>query len=338
MRSAFAVALALVTAASSVAMDRPWHHTGEGFRNPEPFERAGPLVTVPFFLRRAWTSLVGRSGAPDVVPNDGAWLRENARHSVPSVTWIGHATVLVQLDHVTLLTDPIWSDRASPFDWAGPRRYVEPPIAIAALPPIDAVVISHNHYDHLDVPTLRQLAAAGTRFLVPLGNGALLRDAGIGPVEELDWWQSASVRGVTVTCVPARHWSQRGLTDMNRALWASWAAVGPTRRFYFGGDTGYQRAFDDIAARLGPFDLAALPIGAYEPVAMMQPVHMNPEEAVRAGVTLGAGRVLGVHWGTFDLTDEPFDEPPARFHAEGARQGLAPERLWTPPPGETRPF
>jgi N-acyl-phosphatidylethanolamine-hydrolysing phospholipase D len=339
VRIALAVALVLVvTAVRAGAGERPWHHTDDGFRNLDPVEHAGPLVTVPFFFRRAVTSLLGRSGAPAAVANDGAWLRENARHSVPSVTWIGHATVLVQLDHVTLLTDPIWSDRASPFDWVGPRRYVPPPIAIDALPVVDAVLVSHNHYDHLDTATLRQLAARGTRFLVPLGNGTLLRAEGIGPVEELDWWQSVDVRGVTVTCVPARHWSRRGMTDMNRALWASWAAVGPSRRFYFGGDTGYQRAFDDIGSRLGPFDLAALPIGAYEPVAMMRPVHMNPEEAVTAGLALGAARVLGVHWGTFDLTDEPFDEPPERFHAEGARRGLASDRLWTPAPGETRPF
>lgn len=333
-----AAAVALLIASEAAAVDHPWHHTDSGFRNLEPFERAGPLVTVPFFLRRAASSIVGRAGAPAAVPNDGAWLRENARHSVPSVTWIGHATVLVQLDHVTLLTDPIWSERASPFAWLGPRRSVDPPLAIDSLPPIDAVVVSHNHYDHLDLPTLSALAARGTRFLVPLGNGDLLRAEGIGPVEELDWWQSASVRGVTVTCVPARHWSQRWLGDTNRALWASWAAVGPTRRFYFGGDTGHQRAFADIAERLGPFDLVALPIGAYEPSAMMQPMHMNPEEAVRAALDLGAARALGVHWGTFDLTDEPPDEPPRRFHAEGARRGIAPERLWTLAPGETRPF
>lgn len=327
-----------VTSGLTTAAERPWHHVEGGFGNLEAIERAGPLVTFPFFVRRAITSMVGRSGAPAAVPNDGAWLRENARHSVPSVTWLGHATVLVQLDHVTVLTDPIWSERASPVAWLGPRRLVDPPLPLEALPPLDAVVVSHNHYDHLDLPTLERLAARGTRFLVPLGNGELLRRAGIGPVDELDWWQSVDVRGVTVTCVPARHWSQRGLTDTNRALWAGWVVAGPTRRFYFAGDTGYQRAFTDIATRLGPLDLAALPIGAYEPAAMMRSVHMNPEEAVRAALDLGARRVLGIHWGTFDLTDEPLDEPPRRFTAAGIREGLEADRLWVPAPGETRQF
>lgn len=333
-----AVVVGSMTSRPAAPAERPWHHVEGGFRNLEAIERAGPLVTLPFFLRRAVASVVGRSGAPTAIPNDGAWLRENARHSVPSATWLGHATVLVQLDHVTVLTDPIWSERASPVDWLGPRRLVEPPLALEALPPLDAVVVSHNHYDHLDLATLARLAGRGTRFLVPLGNGELLRRAGIGPVEELDWWQSVTVRGVTVTCVPARHWSQRGLGDTNRALWAGWVVAGPTRRFYFAGDTGYQRAFAEIAARLGPLDLAALPIGAYEPAAMMRSVHMNPEEAVRATVDLGARRALGIHWGTFDLTDEPIDEPPRRFLVAGQRAGLDADRLWVLAPGETREF
>jgi len=333
-----ATATALLAASASAASARPAHHVPGGFRNPEGLERAGPLVTIPFFLRRAASTVLGRTGAPTPVPNDGAWLRENARHSVPSVTWIGHATVLVQLDHVTVLTDPIWSERASPVPWLGPRRLVAAPLELEALPPLDAVMISHNHYDHLDVPTLQRLAAHGTRFLVPLGNGDLLRDAGIGPVEELDWWEAVDLRGVTITCVPARHWSQRGLGDANRALWAGWTVTGPTRRFYFAGDTGYQRAFAEIAARLGPFDLAALPIGAYEPAAMMRSVHLNPDEAVRAALDLQAERVLGIHWGTFDLSDEPLQEPPRRFHAAGSRHGLAPDRVWTLAPGETRQF
>jgi len=337
VRRRLAAALVLLLSAlAPIAMATPPHRTDDGFRNLEPWDRAGIGVTLPFFLRRAVGSFFARPGAPTPVTPDAAWLRENARHSLPSVTWIGHATVLVQMDHVTLLTDPIWSDRASPIGFAGPRRFVRPPLPIDALPPIDAVLVSHNHYDHLDLDTLRQLAARGTRFLVPLGVGALLRDEGIGPVEELDWWESRDVRGVAVSLVPARHWSQRGVGDFCRTLWGGWAAVGATRRFYFAGDTGYQRAFAEIGARLGPFDLAALPIGAYAPAAMMQPVHMDPEEAVQAMVDVGAARALGVHWGTFDLTDEALDEPPARFHAEGVRRGLDPDRLWTPAPGETR--
>lgn len=322
-----------------MATDPPAHHDPQGgFRNLEPWERAGPLVTLPFFLRRIGATIVGRDGAPSPLPNDGAALRENARHSTPTVTWVGHATVLVQMDHVTFLTDPIWSDTASPISFLGPRRFVPPAVALDALPAIDFVVISHNHYDHLDLPTLHALTRRGTRFFVPLGVGALLREEGIGPVEELDWWESRQVGDVAVHCVPARHWSQRGLTDFSQTLWSGWVVVGPTRRFWFAGDTGHTASFRDIGERLGPFQLAAMPIGAYDPPAMMQPVHMNPEEAVQAGLDAGAQRMLGVHWGTFDLTDEPVDEPPRRFHAAALAQGVEPARIWTPAPGETRPW
>ena len=335
VRAVVAIALCGLTG-RSIAMEDQAPRTADGFRNLEPWVRAGPLVTVPFFLRRAVGSFFPRSGAPPVVANDGVWLRDNARLGWASVTWMGHASVLVQMDRVTLLTDPIWSSTASPVSFLGPRRFVRPPMPIAALPPIDAVLVSHSHYDHLDLPTLRALAARGTRFFVPLRVGELLRDGGIGPVEELDWWESRVVGNVTITCVPARHWSQRGLGDMNRTLWSGWVAVGPTHRFYFAGDTGITRSFVDIGARLGPFDLAALPIGAYDPPAMMQPVHLNPEEAVQAGLVLNARRMLGIHYGTFDLTDEPLDEPPRRFHAEAVRRDLDASRIWTPAVGETR--
>ena len=330
------VLLLLVDAGVATAMQRPAHHTDDGFTNLEPWERPGALVAVPFFARRVAGALFPRAGAPRRVAPDAAWLRDNARHSVPSVTWMGHAGVLLQMDHVTLLTDPIWSDTASPIAWLGPRRFVPPPLPIAELPPIDAVVISHAHYDHLDLETLRALAARGTRFLVPLRVGKILREAGIGPVEELDWWESRTVRDVEVTCVPARHWSQRGLGDMNRTLWAGCVAKGPTRAFWFAGDTGYTQSFAEIGDRLGPFDLAAVPIGAYDPPAMMQPVHLNPEEAIQAGVDVRAQRLLGVHYGTFDLTDEPLSDPPRRFHAEAARRGMDAARIWTPAIGEIR--
>lgn len=330
-----ALALGVLTCAAG-AMPPPAHHTADGFLNLEPYERPGGLVTIPFFFRRAVGAFFERSGEPRLVPNDGAWLRDNALHSTPSVTWLGHASVLIQMDHATILTDPIWSDTASPVSWLGPRRFVPPPMPITALPHIDAVVISHSHYDHLDLPTLKNLAALGTRFFVPLRVGDILRNEGIGPVEELDWWESRSVGRVTVTCVPSRHWSQRGLTDLNRTLWSGWVVSGPTRRFWFAGDTGYSRLFAEIGQRLGPFDLAAIPIGAYDPPAMMQPVHLNPEEALQAGLDARAERLLGIHYGTFDLTDEPLDEPPRRFHAAAVRQGVPATRLLTPAIGETR--
>lgn len=320
----------------------PAPRTEDGrFENLEgPLRQGGVSVRFPFFLRRFAGSFRTRDGAPPRVPNDGAFLRENALHSEPIITWIGHATVLVQMDHVSFLTDPIWSRTASPFAFAGPRRFVPPGVALDALPPIDFVVISHNHYDHLDLGTLEALADrdSRTRFLVPLGNGGLLREHGIANVEELDWGETRQVGKVSVHCLPARHWSQRGMRDRNRALWSSWAVVGETRRFYYAGDSGYSSVFARIGEALGPFDLVAVPIGAYRPVAMMQDAHMNPEQALRVSVELQAARALGVHFGTFDLTDEPLAEPAVRFRAAGERAGLAPERIWILAVGETRNF
>jgi N-acyl-phosphatidylethanolamine-hydrolysing phospholipase D len=300
----------------------------------------GFSVRFPFILRRVSGGFVDRSGAPGFVANDGALLRRNAKHSKPTVTWIGHATLLVQMDHVTFLTDPTWSDRASPVAFAGPRRFVPPGLAIEHLPPIDFVVVSHNHYDHLDLASLTALADrdAATRFFVPLGNGALLRDNGVTNVAELDWGESREHRGVQVFCLPAQHWSKRGLGDDNEALWSSWAVVGPERRFFFAGDTGYFDGFARIAEVFGSFDLAAVPIGAYEPVAMMQASHMNPEQAVRAALDVRARRTLAMHYGTFDLSDEPLDDPPRRFRAAAEQQGLGSEAAWVLRIGEMRTF
>ncbi len=297
-------------------------------------------VRFPFFVRRAAGAFQERPGAPDWLANDGAYLRENAKHSTPTVTWLGHATLLVQMDHVTFLTDPIWSDTASPVSFAGPRRFVPPGLALEDLPPIDFVVVSHNHYDHLDLGSLAALAERdpATRFFVPLGNGDLLRDEGVANVSELDWGESREHRGVRVFCLPTQHWSKRGLGDDNEALWSSWAVVGPQRSFYFAGDTGYFDGFTRIAEVFGGFDLAAVPIGAYEPVAMMKFSHLDPEEAVRAALDLRARRALAIHYGTFDLSDEPLEDPPRRFRAAAKEQGLGAEGAWVLRVGETRPF
>jgi N-acyl-phosphatidylethanolamine-hydrolysing phospholipase D len=321
---------------TTTAAARPLHHTDDGFRNLAELELPGADVTMPFFLRRVWTSLVGRTGAPPVVPNDGAFLRTNARHSVPTVTWIGHSTLLVQMDGVTFLTDPIWSERASPFAFAGPKRMVPPGVAFEALPPVDFAVVSHSHYDHADLPTLVRLARTGTRIFVPLRLGDVLRDAGITTVEELDWWDARTVGGVTITCTPAQHWSARSLGDRNRTLWSGWVVAGRTRRLYFAGDTAYFDGLKEIGARLGPFDLAAIPIGAYLPPVIMKPSHTSPEEALAA---LGdvRGRVfVPIHWGTFDLADEPLDDPPRRLQAEAHRLRLGPDRVWLLRHGESR--
>jgi N-acyl-phosphatidylethanolamine-hydrolysing phospholipase D len=297
-------------------------------------------VRFPFFLRRMAGSFRDRPGAPQRIENDGAFLRENAKHSDPSVTWIGHATLLVQMDHTTFLTDPIWSDTASPVSFAGPRRFVAPGVALEDLPPIDFVLVSHSHYDHLDLDTLEALArrSADTRFFVPLGNRELLVERKIYNVTELDWGDTAVHEGVAIHCLPAQHWSRRGAFDMNRALWSSWAVTGVQRRFYFAGDSGYFAGFADIGRVLGPFDLVAVPIGAYLPTAMMREAHLDPEEAVQASRDLGARRALAVHFGTFDLSDEDLDEPPRRFREAADAAGFPAGDAWVLDVGETRGF
>jgi N-acyl-phosphatidylethanolamine-hydrolysing phospholipase D len=307
----------------------------QNFDGPRAPVRAA--VRLPFFARRVAGVLRGTEGAPARVADP---LAELARHSEATVTWIGHATVLLRHDGVRYLTDPIWSARASPVPGFGPRRFVAPPFPISALPPVDFVVVSHNHYDHLDLGALGELRRRqpSVRFFVPLGNGELLRGAGIENVTELDWGESAEVGRVRVHCLPAQHWSARALTDENRALWSSWAVTGATRRVYFAGDTGAFPGFAAIGRELGPFDLAALPIGAYEPTEMMRPVHMDPEEAVAAALALRARRTVGIHWGTYDLTDEPLGEPPLRFRAAVGAAGLDPDQGWVLRIGETREF
>ena len=342
------LALGLLGAAGLPASGEPLAAIGPAPRGADgrflnlagELDSAGPGVTVPFGFRRIASSLAGRPGAPERVANDGAFLRENARHSVPTATWIGHATLLVQMGHLSFLTDPIWSSTASPISWLGPRRYSAPGLALEALPPIDFVLISHSHYDHLDLPTLRRLAQRDptTRFLVPLGNAELLREAGIERVEELDWGQRTRVGAVEASCVPSQHWSQRGLFDERRALWCAWVVRAPERSFYFMGDSGWFPGFADVGLAFGPFDLAAVPIGAYEPSAMMRPHHVNPEEAVNAGVALRARKLVAMHFGTFELSDEPLDEPPRRFRAAAARAGYADDATWVLKIGETRGF
>jgi N-acyl-phosphatidylethanolamine-hydrolysing phospholipase D len=286
-------------------------------------------VALPFVARRVWVSLRPRPGAASRVDHDPAALERD-----PGVTWIGHATFLVKVDGVTIVTDPMFSKRASPLSFAGPPRLVAPGVPMGALPKIDLALVSHDHYDHADIPSLRALAARGTRIVVPMGMADVVRAAG-GDAISLRWWEHVEIAGLRLHCVPAQHFSGRGLTDRNRRLWAGWVVEGRSRRFYHAGDTGYFGGFAEIGRRLGPIDLAAIPIGAYRPSSMMRPVHLDPEEAVQAALDAGAARVVGMHFGTFDLTDEPLDEPPARFLAEAQRRGLG-DRAWVMRVGETR--
>jgi L-ascorbate metabolism protein UlaG (beta-lactamase superfamily) len=226
------------------------------------------------------------------------------------VTFIGHATFLIQTPTGNLLTDPMYSDRASPLRFAGPRRVASPGIAFEDLPQIDLVLLSHNHYDHCDLPTLRNLASRfSPRVITPLGNGRLLHSAGMRQIEELDWWQQAAAASPHVTLVPAQHFSARGPHDRNRTLWGGFIIdAGPTRLF-FAGDSAYAGHFTEIGERFAPIDLALLPIGAYEPRWFMRDVHMNPAEAVQAHLDLGAAKSVAMHFGTFQLTTEGISEP-----------------------------
>ena len=336
------IALAFLTSGcSGVGTDplpgEPAHHVAGGFRNTNPaFALPEGWTRWSFFARRAWTSTVApRSfGAPRAT-NDGAAIRSPSTE--PRITWIGHSTLLIQLEEVNILTDPHWGSHASPLSWAGPRRLSPPGVAFEDLPRIDVVVISHDHYDHLDLPTVKRLAAArDPLFLVPLGMASWFSENGITRVEELDWWQAREYQSLKFVCVPAQHFSQRTPWDKNRRLWASWAVIAETRRFYFGGDTGYFAGFREAGERLGPFDVSAIAIGAYLPPAIMRFTHTTPEQAVQASVDLRSRVLLGVHWGTFDLADEPLDEPPRRMLAEGERRGMGADRAWILKVGETR--
>jgi L-ascorbate metabolism protein UlaG (beta-lactamase superfamily) len=315
----------------------PPHHAERGFRNSNPsFTRPSGWVRTKFFFSRIWaTTFHPKSASFPQAENDGRALREN--RATATVTWVGHATLLIQLDGVNILTDPQWSNRASPFPFAGPKRITPPGIRFEDLPPIHVVLISHDHYDSLDVTTVKRLwATHRPLFMVPLGLKAWFAELGITSVEELDWWQSRSFHGLTLVCLPAQHFSARTLLDQNRRLWSGWGVVGREKRFYFAGDTGYYDVFKEIGSRLGPFDLAAIAIGAYMPTSIMRLTHTTPEEALRLFEDVRGKRFVAIHWGTFDLAEEPIEEPPRRLEAEARRLGLDPSRIWILRHGETR--
>src|SRR5437870_2544894 len=227
------------------------------------------------------------------------------------VTFVNHSTVLVQMDGLNLLTDPVWSERVSPVSWAGPRRHRPPGISLPDLPPLDAILVSHNHYDHMDVPTLRRLTAAGRPPLFTgLGNAVFLSGQGIASARDLDWWDSVPLApGVTLTAVPARHFSSRSPFDRDRTLWCGFVVSGPSGSFYFAGDTGWGSHFQMIRDRFPNLRLALLPIGAYRPRWFMSQAHMDPEEAVRAQEVLGAAAAMPIHFGTFAQADDGESEP-----------------------------
>ncbi len=261
------------------------------------------------------------------------------------ITSIGHSTFLIQMDGLNILTDPIWSDRCSPVSWAGPRRHSRPGLALEDLPPIDAVLVSHNHYDHLDLPTLKKLAEKNTPLaLTPLGNGTLIRGAGIPAVDELDWWQSARLSSdLTVTVVPSQHFSSRTLWDRNQALWGGFVLSGPSGNVYFSGDTGYGPHFREIGGRFSPIKVALLPISPFRMKSSNPssaghhlPLHMGPEEAVQACLDLGAGNSVAAHFQVFQLGADKFDDSVRGLAQALKERDLKPDTFLVLKPGQAK--
>lgn len=315
------------------------------YANPNPdFKKRTPWAVAKWLLwdgpRRGnspWSSLFPVKNPPhQTVPAQGgsqtsAWGKAAERSD--TITWIGHSTFLVRVDGVSILTDPVWSDRI--FGGLGPRRIVGPGLALGALPPIDVVCISHNHYDHLDLPTIRRLGN-GPSYLVPLGMEPIIRRTGIRTVRSLCWWECTEHRDVRIHSVPAQHFSVRGLFDHDKTLWTGWVFEGKTHTVYFAGDTGFYSAqFRQIRERFPRLDAAILPIGAYKPSWLMQPVHLSPAEALEAFCILGAGILIPCHWGTFKLSEEDPGEPPQELEAAARTRGIPAERLCIQRPGET---
>ncbi len=325
----------------------PHHRPGGGFQNPwGPGSQQGRigafLKWVLLDRPRDQTRGTDRRAAFAAThpPTTPAIAHPRADAGALTLTWIGHSSFLVQIGAQNILLDPMWSDRASPVGWAGPRRWRPPGLRLDALPPVDAIVQSHDHYDHLDAPTVRQLVRRhpAAVWVAPLGVASWLRRRGAADVRELDWWAKTTVGPLTINATPAQHFSGRRPDNRNSTLWSGWSIRGGGRSVFFVGDTGFHPVFPEIGQRLGPFDAVLMPIGAYDPAWFMGPVHINPEHAVQAFVSLASGgAVMGaMHWGTFKLTDEPMDEPPVRARAAWQRAGLDPGKLWIPSPGETK--
>lgn len=301
---------------------------GRAFDNPQPL------------VNDAWGMLVGAfQASADVSPKAPVPFEPvpRARFDAPPasglrVTWLGHATALIEIDGHRVLTDPIWSERASPLDWVGPRRWYRPPLPLDELPPLDAVVVSHDHYDHLDLESVRALNARGVTFYVPLGVGAHLAYWGVpeARIVELDWWQRAKVGGLDVVCTPARHASGRTLLDKDEQLWSGWALLGPTHRAYYSGDTGLFPAMKDIGARLGPFDVTLIEVGQYH--SAWPDWHIGPEQAVTAHQWVQGRVLLPVHWGLFSLAYHAWTEPAERVLAAAKKAGVS---LVIPRPGQS---
>ena len=319
----------------------PWHHLPDGtFRNPPGSpERDG---TAADWFRFSWRLFRLQQSPPDlppghVLPAKAAAAGLAGMGPTDSVTWLGHASFLIRVGGRTILTDPFLSRRASPFASVGPLRYAPAGLPPESLPRIDLLLLSHNHYDHLDLATLARLAdLRHTTLTVPLRASRYVDAGRFAAVVELDWLQSATLAGIEVTALPAIHFSKRGLFDRNETLWCGYHLAASGRRIAFSGDTAYGPVFREIAPRVPAPDLLLVPIGAYAPRRLMRSVHCTPEEAVAIGRDLGARHLCAMHWGTIRMTEEPPFEPPERFRAAAAAAGYGPDAAWLLAIGETR--
>jgi len=316
---------------------KPVHHLSDGtFVNTDGEAISKSLSEL---LRWWWEGNDPEPAEFELIKPDPALIQSPPS---PQITWIGHATFLLQMDGLNILTDPHLTERASPVGFAGPKRMVAPALDFDELPAIDLVVISHSHYDHLDRTTVERLYQQQRdnppHFLVPLGLAEWFMEQGIDSVTELDWWQSATVKNATITPTPVHHWSSRTPFDRNETLWAAWMIETDQHRFFHAGDSGYSDDFKRVGERFGPIDLATIPIGAYEPRWFMKASHINPMEAVQVFQDLGAERALAMHWGTFILTDEPVKEPPVKLAEALENAGIAEENFRVLIHGETVSF
>lgn len=320
----------------------PHHAAGGGFRNVhiKPDGRFWDFWRWRLGLGPREEQALPPGETPPYRPQVVAPDLNSLNHPDPKkiqVTWIGHSTFLVQVAGLNLLTDPMFSDRASPLSFAGPKRQAPPGVPLAQLPPIHAALISHNHYDHLDLGTVTGLGNR-VRFFVPLGLAAWFKKNDLTQVDELDWWQSQSLGNIRLHCVPAQHFSMRTLFDRNRTLWCGWVLETPEGNIFFTGDTGYCRHFQEIGQRLGPMRLALIHVGGYQPRWFMSSMHVNPKEAVRIHQDVRSLQSIGMHWGTFKLTDEPLGEPP-RYLQRALKQAKIPaDRFVVLKIGETRVY
>ncbi len=310
------------------------HYNGKRFFNEDRSVqlkiRLLDILKFKFLHKKApWPTFIPNTVQPqlplELAPNKAA------------ITFVNHATLLIQFSDLNILTDPVFSKRVSPLSWLGPKRVRHPGVTLAELPRIDLVTISHNHYDHLDLPSLRQLNQRHQPlFVVPLGNARLLQSIGITKVIELDWWQTIDMKGGKLSLTPAQHWSARGLHDQHKSLWGSFVFSYQKIQIYFAGDTGYSSHFTAIYKKFGAMTVSLLPIGAYEPRWLMKYQHMNPDEAVQAHLALHSQLSIGMHFGTFSLANEAYEDPILDLAKSLQSRGLPQKDFITLEPGETK--